>query len=390
MSTSPKYVERYNQDVVTALNPKILDGDEVTITAALEQSLGQQAATLLLRAMERSQAPTVVVGGWLRDLVLGRESSDVDLLAANPDALAAQLLEDGASKTVLLDSQRRTWRVVLPGGAYIDISAPRGEGGDALQLDLELRDLRVNAMAWSPRLGFVDPLRGRDDLREGVLRSTSARALSDDPLRALRCWRLAITLNMEVADELLVGMRSLRLDDVSGERSVAELQQILLHDRADTALTGLQESDLLEQLVPGRPRIELLRSCVRRSYDSPALSRCLAAVQQEGDAWTVGLRLGWLLDAPRLKPELLKRRWSRRCARLAAISSTQVTNPEQAPSEFELDADLRRWKDASSVAILGRVAQLSDKKAEELAARYLQVLNGRTLGGALSAGETGR
>jgi len=340
--------------------------------------------------MEHSEEPTAVVGGWLRDLVLGRPSGDVDLLAANPDALAAHLKEHGASKTVLLDPLRRTWRVVLPGGSYIDISAPRGEGSEVLLRDLELRDLRVNAMAWSPRLGFIDPLKGRDDLREAVLRPASPESLRDDPLRALRCWRLAIALNMEVASELLEGMRGLKLDEVSGERSVAELQQILLDDRATTALRGLQESGLLEQLIPGRARIELLTNCLRRGYDSPALSRCLAAVRQEGEAWTIGLRLGWLLEAPRLKKELLKRRWSRRSARLAAITSAQVTSPEDAhPSDTQLDDNLRRWKDASSVAILGRVARLSDERAESLAARYLQVLDGRAMGGALSSIETG-
>jgi len=376
--------------VTTALNSKILDGDEAAITAALEQSLGRRAAALLLTAMEHSEEPTAVVGGWLRDLVLGRPSGDVDLLAANPDALAAHLKEHGASKTVLLDPLRRTWRVVLPGGSYIDISAPRGEGSEVLLRDLELRDLRVNAMAWSPRLGFIDPLKGRDDLREAVLRPASPESLRDDPLRALRCWRLAIALNMEVASELLEGMRGLKLDEVSGERSVAELQQILLDDRATTALRGLQESGLLEQLIPGRARIELLTNCLRRGYDSPALSRCLAAVRQEGEAWTIGLRLGWLLEAPRLKKELLKRRWSRRSARLAAITSAQVTSPEDAhPSDTQLDDNLRRWKDASSVAILGRVARLSDERAESLAARYLQVLDGRAMGGALSSIETG-
>ncbi len=368
-----------------ALNSKILDGDEATITAALERSLGTRGAALLMSSMEHSEEPTVVVGGWLRDLVLGRPSGDVDLLAANPDALAAHLKEHGASKTVLLDPLRRTWRVVLPGGSYIDVSAPRGEGAEVLHRDLELRDLRVNAMAWSPKLGFIDPLKGRDDLREAMLRPASPRSLRDDPLRALRCWRLAIALNMDVALELLDGMQGLKLGGVSGERSVAELQQILLHDRATTALTGLQESGLLEQLLPGTPRIELLANCMRRAYDSPALSRCLAAVHQEGEAWTIGLRLGWLLDVPRLKNELLKRRWSRRSARLAAISSAQATSPHEArPSETQLDDNLRRWKDASSVAILGRVARLSDEEAEMLAARYLQVLDGRALGGALS------
>ena len=372
------------------LDPEIVRGDVVAISRALEQSLGRRSAELLLHCMTRAEAPTALVGGWLRDLVLGRSSADVDLVTADPDAFAQQLRAAGASKSVLLDPVRRTWRVVLAGGVYVDLSAPRGDGEDALRSDLERRDLRVNAMAWSAELGLVDPLGGLDDLRDGIFRPASATALAEDPLRALRSWRLALQLEMRLAPELCDQMQGLNLADISGERIVSELRQILLHPRAADAFEALASVGLLRQLFPASLRIGLLRRCLARSYQSPALQRCLAAVREGGDAWSIGLRLGWLVEAPRLRKELLRRRWSRRSARLATIASAQVNRAlEDSRSADQLDADLRRWKDASAVAILGRVAQLSEADAEALAARYLEVLAGRALGGALADRDDG-
>ena len=336
-------------------NSAILRGDEAAISQALKGSLGEVEAEVLLRCIKEASVPTALVGGWLRDLVLNKASGDVDLICGDPDQLARKLQELGASKAVLLDAGRRTWRVIFANGSYIDISAPKGDGPDLVLADLELRDLRVNAMAWSPSLGFIDPLCGLDDLRDGVLRAASATALTDDPLRALRCWRLAIQLNLGLSSELKADLQGLVVDKVAGERTASELQQILF------------------------------RSCMQRSYDSPALQRCLAAVCYEGDSWIVGLRLGWLLQAPRLKKELLTRRWSRRSARLASIGSCQVERAgENKPSTEQIDSELRRWKDASSVAILCRVAQLGSEAAEVLASRYIEVLGDRAMGGALT------
>ena len=376
---------RYTPHVVRECHSKILSGDEESISQALEISLGAVEAELLLRCMKEAKAPTALVGGWLRDLILNKASGDVDLISGDPDLLASKLREYGTAKAVLLDAGRRTWRVVFSNGSYIDISAPRGKGPDLLSGDLELRDLRVNAMAWSPSLGFVDPLGGLDDLRDGVLRATSITALTDDPLRALRCWRLAIQLDMSLSCELRDDLRGLSLDEIAGERTASELQQILLHPGAPVAIEGLAEAGILQQLLPGAKRLALFRRCMQRSYESPALQRCLAAVYNEGDSWIVGLRLGWLLQAPRLKKELLTRRWSRRSARLASIGSLQVERvPNDNPYTEQIDSELRRWKDASSVAILCRVAQLGNEEAEVLAGRYLEVLGDRAMGGALT------
>lgn len=366
-------------------NSAILRGDEAAISQALKGSLGEVEAEVLLRCIKEASVPTALVGGWLRDLVLNKASGDVDLICGDPDQLARKLQELGASKAVLLDAGRRTWRVIFANGSYIDISAPKGDGPDLVLADLELRDLRVNAMAWSPSLGFIDPLCGLDDLRDGVLRAASATALTDDPLRALRCWRLAIQLNLDLSSELKADLQGLVVDKVAGERTASELQQILLHPGAPIAVEGLAEAGILQQLLPGAKRLALFRSCMQRSYDSPALQRCLAAVCYEGDSWIVGLRLGWLLQAPRLKKELLTRRWSRRSARLASIGSCQVERAgENKPSTEQIDSELRRWKDASSVAILCRVAQLGSEAAEVLASRYIEVLGDRAMGGALT------
>ncbi len=375
---------RYNQTVARELDATIRSHSDKAITTALKRSLGAKGAELLLHCMKLAEPPTALVGGWLRDLSLGTVSGDVDLVTAKPDAFAREMQEQGASKAVLLDAVRRTWRVVLPGGAYVDISAPRGPQANDLLSDLSLRDLCVNAMAWSPDLGWLDPLCGLEDLRDKCLRPASGSALTDDPLRALRSWRLAIHLKMSLAPDLKRQMQGLKLEAISGERCVAELTQILLHEDACHALRGLQEAGLLQQLLPGRTRFKALSRCIQGPYTSKSLACCIKAIYEQGDAWLIGLRLGHLLEAPKLKKELLNRRWSRRSARLAAITSAQVSSSSEALSDQQLDADLRRWKDASAAGILGRVALLDHDSAEQLASRYLTVLNGRALGGALT------
>lgn len=198
-----------------------------------------------------------LVGGALRDALLGRTSSDFDFTTpGDPTPLAKALARTLGGRWFLLDRARHQSRVLLTldGKTLTCDFAPWR--GPTLADDLRLRDFTLNALAWplgggSPRL--IDPLQGADDLRRGLLRHCSAQAFSDDPLRLLRGVRLAGQFGWELAAETLTLMRAARgeLARVAAERVRQELAGIFASDRLPQALELLQGLELA-QLLFGR------------------------------------------------------------------------------------------------------------------------------------------
>ncbi len=351
--------------------------DEDTVHEALKVTLGGDGAQNLLSCMAAAEPPVALVGGWLRDLLLGQASADVDLVAACPDDLAEALVAGGARKKVLLDSERRTWRIVFADKQYVDISALQGALAGSLLADLQRRDLRVNAIAWTPNEGLLDPLGGVSDLRCGILQAAGATAMRDDPLRGLRVWRLALQVGLQPSSELLSDLDGLRLDEISPERICSELRQILLHPEAPRALEGLASTGILEQVLPAGTRTTLLKECMSRQWQGTSLQRCRDAAAGETDQ--LALRLGWLLESPDLKRELTERRWPRRVCRLAAAVSREVAlGSSPRLGKEAIVQDLRRWRDYAAVALLGRVAQMPDTEADALVEGYLAVADEAT------------
>ncbi len=138
-----------------------------------------------------------LVGGAVRDALLGRPVADLDWLVADPAASAREHAAALGGSPFLLDGERRHWRVVLPSGAVHDF-VPLREGASTLEEDLRLRDLTVNAMALTESGRLVDPVGGRDDLRRKLVRMTSLHCLRADAVRPLRAVRFATTLAFEL------------------------------------------------------------------------------------------------------------------------------------------------------------------------------------------------
>jgi poly(A) polymerase len=193
-----------------------------------------------------------LVGGALRDRLLGRAVEDLDLVVAGDVRAAAKRLAraTGAASFPLSDDFG-AWRVVARDrGWHADLSPLRG---DTLGEDLSLRDFTINAMA-EPLGGgdLVDPFGGQADLAARRLRVVGERALADDPLRVMRLARLACELTLDVDDDALHAARrhAPALAGVSPERVFAELKRIVVADRALDGVALLDALGVLEVVLP--------------------------------------------------------------------------------------------------------------------------------------------
>ena len=133
-----------------------------------------------------------VVGGAIRDALLGREVVDADLAVAGDEAEAARALGAAAGAHAFeLSAEFGTWRVVAQrAGWHVDVSRLRA---DTIEGDLARRDFTVNAMALplsDPAADPIDPVNGMADAESRLLRAASPASFTDDPLRVLRAARL--------------------------------------------------------------------------------------------------------------------------------------------------------------------------------------------------------
>ena len=196
--------------------------------------------------------PAWLVGGTLRDRLLGRETLDIDVVVDGDVRTAARKLGRAAGGASFeLSDQYGAWRVVARDRSWqVDVVPLQG---GSLASDLAARDLTVNAMA-EPVAGgeLIDPHGGAADLAARRLRMVSAAAFDADPLRALRVVRLATELGFEVepATAAAAAQRAPRLPGVAPERVFAELKRVIGADDPLRGLTLMDELALTPQVLP--------------------------------------------------------------------------------------------------------------------------------------------
>lgn len=193
-----------------------------------------------------------IVGGALRDELLGRPVTDLDIaVEGDPEAAARELAAEVRGPVFRLSEAFGAWRVVdRREGRVYDFSPLQGE---TIEEDLAKRDFTVNAMA-RPRKGgeLIDPLGGREDLEARTLRVLGPAAYENDPLRPLRLARFAAELGFapDPETERLTAAAAPRVAEASGERVFAELRRLVL---APDAVEGLALADrlgLLRAVLP--------------------------------------------------------------------------------------------------------------------------------------------
>lgn len=172
---------------------------------------------------------TYLVGGCIRDMLLGREPLDFDLVTyASIEDVAGRIAAHTKSKPFWMDEKRGVLRIVKKSfGESIDISKPKGA---VIEEDLLSRDITINAMGYDiANAVLIDPAAGFHDLNQGIVRILSEDNLISDPIRSLRAIRFSVVLDFALQGETLRMIRNNRilLEKASPERVKQEFMRAL-------------------------------------------------------------------------------------------------------------------------------------------------------------------
>src|SRR5437870_1819383 len=182
-----------------------------------------------------------IVGGAIRDELLGRPIVDLDVAVAEPERAARRFARSSGGAPFPLSERHGAWRVALDGARTVDFTPL----GGPLEDDLASRDFTINAIA-VPLAGGepVDPFEGRADLGSRTLRAVSETTFADDPLRLLRAVRLEdeLGLRMDEPTEKLLRTDADRVGAPAGERILGELERL--------SSAGFRRLDELGLLTP--------------------------------------------------------------------------------------------------------------------------------------------
>jgi poly(A) polymerase len=193
-----------------------------------------------------------LVGGAVRDVLLGKSFNDMDWLVAEPEETARSIAVILNGSAFPLDEERGHWRVMVNDEIrdYILLESP-------LEENLRERDFTFNAIALALDGTVLDPLGGRQDLQSKSIRMVSAENLHADPLRVLRAVRFAVQLDFKIEAETEKAMRDvvqLQLEKKlllpAWERLKEELEKIILSERAAFGFRQLNELGVLELYLP--------------------------------------------------------------------------------------------------------------------------------------------
>jgi poly(A) polymerase len=230
-----------------------------------DRSRGVSADALAAARQALAGRPAWLVGGALRDHLLGRPTDDLDLVVATDVRAAARTLAHAVRGPAFeLSDEFGAWRVLAGDRSWqADLTPLRG---GSLEADLALRDFTVNAIAEPLEGGErIDPHEGARDLAARRLRAVGPSAFADDPLRALRLVRLAAELGLvpEPATIALAREQAPRVAAVAQERVFGELKRVIA---GDAVLASLRRMDELGLTAAVLPELDALRGVEQNRY----------------------------------------------------------------------------------------------------------------------------
>jgi len=170
-----------------------------------------------------------LVGGYIRDIILGRETEELDVdivVPLNAIEIGKKIADNIGSKFIILDKKREVIRIIL-NNIYIDIA---NQVSSTIVGDLSSRDFSINSIAFLfDKKCLFDPLNGLKDLKLSLIRTYSEKNILNDPLRILRCFRFVSELNFKVDLKLITFIKKnkRKLYFVAKERINYEIQKIV-------------------------------------------------------------------------------------------------------------------------------------------------------------------
>ena len=240
-------------------------------------------AMAIAHAVRDAGGRAVIVGGWVRDRLMGRQCKDLDLevYGLAPERLKSLLAGFGNVNTV--GESFTVYKV-----ADVDVALPRREsrigrghrafevtGDPALSFTdaARRRDFTINAIAWDPLLDeYIDPFNGRRDIGARILQAVDVRTFPEDSLRVLRAVQFAARFEFAVDEATRTLCRQIALDDLPSERIWGEIEKLLLQAaRPSIGFEVALDLGVIDRLFP---EIRALVGCEQEPEWHP-----------EGDVW---------------------------------------------------------------------------------------------------------
>ena len=212
---------------------------------------------ILAELSKNTGSELYLVGGTLRDHLLGKDCSDFDFTAKNAQNLANRFASETQSPCISLDATpgRNTLRVIVQKQFHFDFTDMQGE---SIEEDLKQRDFSINAMAsllndyLDGRDTVIDPHQGRADLKNRIIRVIPGPIFTADPLRMLRAFRFASSLEFEISEETIrqIEIDKSNLEKTARERIYYEWILFLSGERIFDLLQLMDRTGLLQCAIP--------------------------------------------------------------------------------------------------------------------------------------------
>lgn len=198
-----------------------------------------------------TEKDTFLVGGYIRDQLCGAVSKDKDFVLRTDIRQIALSAARQFKGTFIEFKNKQTCRVAFKAGHSIDFTLLKR----SIKRDLSQRDYTINAIAWSPEKGIIDPYDGVSDLNNRLIKMIDPDNLVDDPLRILRAYRLAAQLGFQIEEgtRSLLKKHSNGLKLVASERITEELIKLLMSEHAACYLEMSKRDKVLNEVMTITP-----------------------------------------------------------------------------------------------------------------------------------------
>jgi tRNA nucleotidyltransferase (CCA-adding enzyme) len=270
-------------------------------------------AQTIARAVRDAGGRALIVGGWVRDRLIGSASKDIDLEVFGVDAARLRSLLERLGKVETIGESFTVYKA-----GDIDVALPRreskvgrghrgflveGDPGMSLDEAARRRDFTINAIAWDPLTEeYLDPCGGRSDLDARVLRVVDPATFADDSLRVLRAMQFVARFGLTPTPRTLDICRDIPLDDLPAERVWGEMEKVLLlPDRPSPGFRFALDAGVIARLFP---EMLALVGCGQEPEWHP-----------EGDVWVHTLMV---IDEARSRIDDLPR-WAKLAVMLGAV-----------------------------------------------------------------------